>query len=97
VGKYWRVHNKLYNLEDFIEKHPGGRDWIQFTKGTDITESFEASHIVGYQRVEKILEKYFIKDIESSRNSPYTFKDDGFYKTLKRRIEPVLKVRYKIN
>lgn len=25
IGDYWRVYDKLYNLEDFIQKHPGGK------------------------------------------------------------------------
>lgn len=24
VAPYWRVHNKLYDLTDFIDRHPGG-------------------------------------------------------------------------
>lgn len=28
----WRVHDKLYNLTDFVEKHPGGRYWLEITK-----------------------------------------------------------------
>lgn len=28
----WRIHDGLYDLENFIDKHPGGRDWLQFTK-----------------------------------------------------------------
>lgn len=28
----WRVHDKLYDLTDFIKLHPGGSDWIQLTK-----------------------------------------------------------------
>lgn len=28
----WRVHDKLYNLEDFVEKHPGGKYWLEVTK-----------------------------------------------------------------
>lgn len=28
----WRVHDKLYDLSSFIEKHPGGREWLEFTK-----------------------------------------------------------------
>lgn len=34
--------------------------------------------------VEKILTKYYIRDAKTPRNSPFTFKEDGFYKTLKR-------------
>ncbi|CAL8094440.1 unnamed protein product [Orchesella dallaii] len=91
VGDYWRVYNKLYNLESFIQKHPGGSDWIEMTRGTDITEAFEASHVVNVNKVEAVLAKYYVKDAEHPRNSPYTFKEDGFYKTLKRRVEPVFK------
>ncbi|KAG4071127.1 hypothetical protein HA402_014395 [Bradysia odoriphaga] len=90
LGPYWRVHNKLYDLNDFIAKHPGGADWLQFTKGIDITEAFEASHICSFPKVQQILAKYYVKDIESPRNSPYTFDDNGFYRTLKRRADPVL-------
>lgn len=28
----WRVHDKLYNLKSFIEKHPGGREWLELTE-----------------------------------------------------------------
>ena len=28
----WRVHDKLYNLASFVEKHPGGQYWIETTK-----------------------------------------------------------------
>ncbi|CAG7836518.1 unnamed protein product [Allacma fusca] len=91
IGDLWRVHDKLYNLERFVNQHPGGADWIILSRGTDITEAFESSHIVNYQNVEKILAKYYVKDATEKRNSPYTFKNDGFYKTLKRRVEPVLK------
>lgn len=89
------MHDNLYDLEAFVDKHPGGRDWIKFTKGTDITEAFESSHIVGFKNVEKILEKYYVAAASEPRNSPFSFKKDGFYKTLKTKVEPILKVRIK--
>lgn len=24
----WRVHDKLYDLNSYIDKHPGGRQWL---------------------------------------------------------------------
>ena len=24
-GPYWRIHNKLYDLSEFSDKHPGGK------------------------------------------------------------------------
>ena len=50
----WRIHDGLYDLRDFVEKHPGGAEWISMTEGQDITEAFEAAHIRGL-RVEQIL------------------------------------------
>ena len=26
VGDYWRIHDKLYDLTEFISKHPGGEN-----------------------------------------------------------------------
>ncbi|KAJ6639502.1 Cytochrome b5-related protein, partial [Pseudolycoriella hygida] len=90
IGNYWRVHDKLYDLNDFLPKHPGGRDWLEFTKGIDITEAFEASHIRNFTKVEEILAKYYVNDIKFPRNSPYTFDANGFYRTLKRKADPIL-------
>lgn len=28
----WRVHDKLYDLEEFVENHPGGAEWLELTK-----------------------------------------------------------------
>lgn len=28
----WRVHDGLYNLEKWIPKHPGGKQWLEITK-----------------------------------------------------------------
>lgn len=64
---------------------------------TDITEAFEASHIVNVNKVETILAKYYVKDADHPRNSPYTFNEQGFYKTLKRRAEPILKVCFRFS
>lgn len=27
----WRVHDKLYDLTDFIVRHPGGQYWLEAT------------------------------------------------------------------
>ncbi|XP_052740652.1 cytochrome b5-related protein isoform X2 [Bicyclus anynana] len=86
----WRIHDSIYDLTDFISSHPGGSQWIECTKGTDITEAFETHHI-NTDTVEALLPKYFIKKAETPRNSPFTFKEDGFYKTLKTKIAAKLK------
>ncbi|XP_044758459.1 cytochrome b5-related protein-like [Coccinella septempunctata] len=80
----WRIHDELYDLTDFIDQHPGGKEWLRMTKGTDITEAFETYHI--QETAQKILPKYFERKAKSARNYPFTFHENGFYKTLKKRI-----------
>ncbi|XP_058816332.1 cytochrome b5-related protein-like, partial [Topomyia yanbarensis] len=84
----WRIHDTLYDLTDFVERHPGGRDWIQWTKGTDITELFETHHIT--TRAEGLLPKFKVREAKQPRNVRLSFKDNGFYRTLKRRVRDKL-------
>jgi hypothetical protein len=37
-----------------------------------------------------LLKKFFVRPAIEPRNSPYTFTDDGFYRTLKRKVQPIL-------
>lgn len=71
-------------MADFVSKHPGGSEWLEITKGIDITEQFETHHITG--KAEQILKKYFVRDAAQPRNYRFTYKENGFYKTLKRRV-----------
>ncbi len=88
----WRVHDALYDLSDFARRHPGGRQWIEATRGTDITEPFEASHFFEEGQREALLTKYHVRDCPGlPRTTKFTFEEDGFYRTLKRRAAKVLK------
>lgn len=58
-------------------------------QGTDITEMFESHHMS--ERAENMLPKFHIRSAKSPRNSLLTFKNDGFYRTLKRRVRDELK------
>ncbi|XP_050298513.1 cytochrome b5-related protein-like [Anthonomus grandis grandis] len=84
----WRLDDGLYDLTAFIHKHPGGAEWLELSKGLDITEAFEVHHLT--EQPKEILKKYFVRKAKKKRNSPFTFKEDGFYKTLKREIVKVL-------
>jgi hypothetical protein len=57
-------------------------------QGSDITEAFEAHHITNTP--EHLLKQFYVRTASEPRNSPYTFKDDGFYRTLKRKAQPIL-------
>ncbi|XP_061391271.1 cytochrome b5-related protein-like [Musca vetustissima] len=85
----WRIYDNLYDFTDFISKHPGGSFWLEKTKGTDITESFETHHIKGVPQA--ILEKYFIRKAKAPRNYTLTLHENGFYRTLKKRVAAEMK------
>lgn len=61
---------------------------MQF-QGTDITEAFEVHHLS--KAPEEMLSKFRVRSTKTKRNSPFTFKEDGFYRTLKRNIREVWK------
>lgn len=81
----WRIHDTIYDLTEFIDKHPGGTDWLEMTKGHDITEAVEAHHVF-LDRLKPHLEKYKVRTTSKPRNSKLTFKPDGFYVTLRKRV-----------
>ena len=89
----WRIHDKLYDLVNFIQRHPGGADWLELTKGTDITELFETHHIS--RRAEIVLQNFYVEAAKKPRNYRTTFCDDGFYKTLKEKVAAKLTVTNK--
>ena len=41
----WLIHGNLYDLSQFMDKHPGGKEWLEFTRGTDCTTEFETHHL----------------------------------------------------
>lgn len=85
----WRIHDGIYDFTEFIDKHPGGPFWIRETKGTDITEAFEAHHLTSAP--EKMISKYKVREAAKPRIYTLTLHEDGFYKTLKRRVIEKLK------
>lgn len=31
---FWRIHDNLYDFSNFINSHPGGKDWLRLTRVT---------------------------------------------------------------
>ncbi|XP_026479660.1 cytochrome b5-related protein-like [Ctenocephalides felis] len=85
----WRIHNKLYDLTKFVENHPGGKEWLEMTQNTDITAAFEAHHIS--LAAEKLLPKFYVRDAQTPSHSLLTYHENGFYRTLKRRVREEIK------
>jgi len=85
----WRIHDDLYDLSGWEKSHPGGKEWISLTKGTDCTEAYETFHVFGVSRA--LLQKFWVKKAKTPRRYRFTFHEEGFYKTLQRKAAKVLK------
>ena len=42
--RMWYIHGVAYDLEEFVERHPGGVEAIRLGRGRDCTALFESYH-----------------------------------------------------
>ena len=54
----WRIDDELYDLSAFCSKHPGGTEFIELTRGTDITAYLEVFHADVDALRARVLPKY---------------------------------------
>ncbi|KAI8099367.1 cytochrome b5 [Halteromyces radiatus] len=69
---YVVIHNKVYDITEFVVEHPGGEEVLLDEAGKDATESFED---IGHSdEAREILEKYLIGELdEASRVDNHKF------------------------
>lgn len=84
TSNYWIIENKLYDLTDFIPRHPGGKEWLTMTKGQDVTELFIVHHI-NEKKARDVLAKYYVGETKN-QVSRFSFEEDGLYRTVKREL-----------
>lgn len=86
----WNIHGKIYDLTDFASIHPGGRMIIESCKGNDdITAAFESYHALSdMNKIKSIMKKY---EINGESKSDFKFDKDGFYYTLKNKVNNYFK------
>lgn len=83
-SRLWEIHGKYYDLEPFLDKHPGGRRFLEQARGMDCTALFESTHL--HDRIPKAsLRKYWVADVPDHAPE-FEWAEDGFYLTLKRRV-----------
>jgi fatty acid desaturase len=84
----WKIHNKYYNLNDFMDKHPGGKQILESCKNLDATNSFESYHTFSdMKKISSIMTKYEIDPEEKSIESEkYTFNNNEFYREVQREV-----------
>lgn len=92
-GNIWTVHGRQYDLRDFVDRHPGGRESIELGKGRDCTALFESYHPFTEQH-RITLSKFRVmegnKHGREGAGSAST-KPDLFYGTLKERAKEALR------
>eukprot|EP01111_Echinosteliopsis_oligospora_P001169 TRINITY_DN1163_c0_g1_i1.p1 TRINITY_DN1163_c0_g1~~TRINITY_DN1163_c0_g1_i1.p1 ORF type:complete len:152 (-),score=70.86 TRINITY_DN1163_c0_g1_i1:117-572(-) len=61
-GDTWvSIHQKVYNLSEFMSEHPGGEEVLRDLAGTDATSDYVN---VGHSKdADKLMEKYFVGEL----------------------------------
>ncbi|KAK2554715.1 Acyl-lipid (8-3)-desaturase [Acropora cervicornis] len=79
------VRGKVYDVSQFLSRHPGGSDILIMAAGRDVTITFECYHAFS-DRALKTLNKYYVGDLIS--NEFPTFPELGsFYTTTRDRVQ----------
>lgn len=71
----WNIYDKSYDLTEFVDKHPGGKDILLKTKNEkDLTPLFETYHAFSdKEKIKKMLDVYEIKKEENKDYKKYDF------------------------
>ena len=89
----WLIHGNLYDLRKWMSSHPGGKQWLQWTQGTDCTVHFETHHI-NMGRARKVLKKFLVGPApRPGAASAYAWGDDDLYSTLREAVHKVVKAK----
>lgn len=83
---WWIIDGKAYDFADFVNRHPGGSAAISLGKGIDCTELFRTYHLMRTPP-DSLLNKYRVslEDDQNFGGSNYTFEENGFLQTVRRR------------
>jgi len=85
----WSIYGKKYDLTDFAERHPGGKEIIERTKDLgDCTALFESYHAFSdLSGILQSLHKYEIQPEPGTQVVPYTENNFANYRELVARIK----------
>jgi predicted heme/steroid binding protein len=80
------VRGKVYDITNFLSKHPGGREMLLLSAGRDCTDLFQCYHAFT-DKPEKVLEKYEIGvAVGPPEFVPFAPDTTGFWNTLRGRV-----------
>ena len=94
-SQLWRIHDKYFDLSEYLASHPGGRQWLERTRGWDITEAVQSHHLrLSWEQLYRTIRKYEVpapQGLEGLPPNRFTFDEDGFYGALRQRAAAYLK------
>lgn len=83
-SKLWQIDDKYYDMEPYLAIHPGGRRFLEQTRGSDCTALFNSTHL--HDKIPRAtLKKFYVGDVEGYVPD-YDWDGEGFYPTLKKRV-----------
>jgi len=76
--------NKVYDITDWLDRHPGGRDILLLSAGRDITDLLVSYHPFS-DKPQQVLSKYEIGEVSTTEFPQYE-PDSGFYAELRKEV-----------
>ena len=83
------IEDKVYDVTAFLDKHPGGREYLMLAAGRDNTDLFASYHPFT-SAPRSMLAQYEIGRV-ATRQYPKFRPDSGFYSTLCKRVDAYFK------
>ena len=79
------VDGKVYDVTNFLESHPGGKEFLLLGAGRDLTDLLQCYHPFT-DKPKKVLQKYLIGELTSFEH-PRFRPDSGFYRECRERVK----------
>ena len=83
----WHINGQLYDLTNFLDKHPGGKEILLVVKGKeDSTSMFETYHsFADFDYISNKIQEFKIG--KSPVKPLLTFKENEFYCIVRKRVK----------
>lgn len=79
------VRGKVYDVTEFLARHPGGKDQLLIAAGRDVTVIFNSYHAFS-EKADKILDQLYVGDLISNEFPTFPPEPGTFYKTVRQRV-----------
>lgn len=83
-SRLWEIHGRYYDLEPFLDAHPGGRRFLEQLRGLDCTEVFESTHL--HDKLPRAMMAKYEVGTNPNYHSAFDWSEGGFYPTVRQRV-----------